>query len=97
MTTVVMSEFGRRVAQNGSGGLDHGFADVMVVMGGGVDGGRVIADWPGLAPDDLERGDLRATTDFRDVLWELVAHRLGNPDPGAVFDGHAHTPVGVIA
>ncbi len=97
VTTVVMSEFGRRVQQNGSGGLDHGFADVMIAMGGAVRGGRVIADWPGLAPDDLDRGDLRVTTDSRDVLWELLRDVLGHPDPGLVFDGHTHTPVGLTS
>lgn len=97
VTTVVMSEFGRRVQQNGSGGLDHGFADVMMAMGGRVRGGRVIADWPGLAADQLDRGDLRVTTDYRDVLWELLRDVVGNPNPGAVFDGHTHTPVGLTA
>lgn len=97
VTTIVMSEFGRRVRQNGSGGLDHGFADVMIAMGGRVRGGRVIADWPGLAADQLDRGDLRVTTDYRDVLWELVRDVLGHPNPGLVFDGHTHTPVGLTA
>lgn len=97
VTTVVMSEFGRRVQQNGSGGLDHGAAGVVLVMGGGVRGGRVLGSWPGLAADQLDRGDLRVTTDHRDVLWELLRDVLGNPSPGTVFDGHAHTPVGLFA
>ena len=95
VTTVVMSEFGRRVQQNGSGGLDHGYGNLMAVMGAGVAGGRVVADWPGL--QTLNQGDLDVTTDFRDVLWELVQERLGHPDPGQVFLGHAHTDLGLIA
>jgi len=76
-TVVTVSEFGRRVAQNGSGGVDHGHGSVMMVLGGGIVGGRVYGRWPGLAPAQLDNGDLRPTTDYRDVLGELVARRLG--------------------
>jgi len=93
VVTVVMSEFGRRVAQNGSGGTDHGFADVMTVMGP-VNGGLYV-DWPGVAPETLVAGDLAVTTDYRDVLWELVRDVLGHPAPGSAFPDHSHTPVGV--
>lgn len=94
VTTVVMSEFGRRLLENGSGGTDHGTANMMLVMGGAAQGGPVHGAWPGLAADDLDRGDLAITTDVRDVLWELTGNVLGHPDPGAVFSGHTHTPVG---
>lgn len=95
VTTVVMSEFGRRVQQNGSGGLDHGYGNLMVVLGAGVAGGCVVTDWPGL--QTLNQGDLDVTTDFRDVLWELTAERLGHPDPGQVFLGYGATDLGLIA
>lgn len=78
VTTVVMTEFGRRVRENSGLGTDHGRASAMFVVGGAVNGGKVYADWPGLAPDKLEEpGDLRVTTDYRDVLGEIVARRLG--------------------
>jgi len=93
VTTVVMSEFGRRVAENGSGGTDHGTANMMLVLGGPTRGRRVLARWPGLAPGALDRGDLAITTDVRDVLWELTRDVLGHPDPAAVFGGHSYTPV----
>lgn len=94
VTTVVMSEFGRRVAENGSGGTDHGAANVMFVMGGAARNRQVLGTWPGLAPANLDRGDVAITTDVRDVLWELVRDVLGHPTPEAVFGSHLHTPVG---
>lgn len=96
VTTVVMSEFGRRLIENGSGGTDHGTANMMLVMGGAARSGPVLGTWPGLATDDLDRGDLAITTDVRDVLWELTSAVLGHPDPGVVFSGHTHTPVGAV-
>jgi uncharacterized protein (DUF1501 family) len=94
-TAVVLTEFGRRVAENGSGGTDHGSAQAMFVLGRGLaGGGSVIADWPGLAPDALVRGDLAATVDYRSVLDEIVTRRLGVA-AGAVFPGFAATSVGV--
>ena len=87
-TVVAMTEFGRRLARNGSGGLDHGWGGVMLLLGGGIRGGRVHGRWPGLAPAQLEQGDLRVTTDYRDVLAEVVARRLGNGRYAEVFPGH---------
>jgi uncharacterized protein (DUF1501 family) len=59
---VVATEFGRTVAVNGTGGTDHGTGAVAMLVGGAVHGGRVVADWPGLAPADLlERRDLKPT------------------------------------
>jgi len=81
MTLVTMSEFGRRAYENGSEGTDHGHGNVMFVAGGGVNGGKVYGDWPGLAKDKLyATGDLAVTTDFRDVLGEIVQKRLSNPN-----------------
>ena len=72
---VVMSEFGRTVHENGSGGTDHGHGNVMWVMGGNVGGSKVYGDWPGLEEAALyQRRDLAVTTDFRSVL-ALVAER----------------------
>lgn len=87
ITVVTMSEFGRRAYENGSAGTDHGVGGVMFVFGGGVIGGKVYADWPGLATPDLLDGSLTITTDYRSVLSELLAKRLGNPHVDAVFPG----------
>jgi uncharacterized protein (DUF1501 family) len=94
-TIVTLSEFGRRVAQNGSGGLDHGHGSAMLVMGGGIRGGRVYGQWPGLATHRLDDGDLRATTDYRDVLGELVTRRLGGGRLPDVFPDHRVRPLGL--
>jgi uncharacterized protein (DUF1501 family) len=86
---VTMSEFGRTARENGNRGTDHGHANVMFVAGGRVRGGTIYGEWPGLGPDQLYEGrDLALTTDFRDVLGELVAHHLGNPNLAAVFPGY---------
>ncbi len=87
---LTMSEFGRTVAENGSGGTDHGHANCMFVMGGGVRGGRVLGDWPGLETEQLYEGrDLALTTDFRDVFGELAIRHLGADRLDLVFPGHA--------
>lgn len=94
VTTVVMTEFGRRVVRNGSGGTDHGWGSAAFVMGGAATGG-VFGDWPGLDPADIgPRGDVPVTTDHRDVLGDVVSATLG-ADPATVFPGHAYQPVGV--
>ncbi len=93
-TVVVVSEFGRRVEENASGGTDHGRAGVALVAGGGVRGGRVLGDWAGLAPDRLDEGAVRVTTDVRDVFAEVVSGRMGNGSLGEVFPGHQARPVG---
>lgn len=65
----------------------------MFVMGGGVRGGRVLGQWPGLESEQLHRGrDLTRTTDFRDVFGEVVARHLGVEDLAAVFPGYAVDP-----
>ncbi len=74
---ITMTEFGRRVQENASGGTDHGRASCMFALGGGVAGGRVISDWPGLEAGSLRNGDLEITTDYRTVLAELLAKRMG--------------------
>lgn len=75
---VTMSEFGRAVAQNGSGGTDHGHGNAMLLIGGGVKGGQVYGKWPGLsAADRFEGRDLAVTTDFRDIFAEVASKHLG--------------------
>ena len=69
VTLVTMSEFGSTARQNGTGGTDHGHANVMFVMGGAVKGGKVYGQWPGLNDEQLNEGrDLKVTTDFSNVL-----------------------------
>lgn len=77
VTLVTMSEFGRRVAENGSGGVDHGYGNVSFVLGGGVNGGKVYGAWNGLATDKLAAGDVPALTDYRSVLGEILERRCG--------------------
>lgn len=78
---MVVSEFGRTAAVNGTGGTDHGTASAMFLIGGAVNGGRVIGDWPGLSARDLYQGrDLRATTDLRSVFKGVLAAHLGVTD-----------------
>jgi len=87
---VTMSEFGRTARENGNRGTDHGHANVMFVMGGAIRGGKVYGDWPGLTDEQLYEGrDLALTTDFRDILGELVAKHLGNPSIRTVFPSYS--------
>ncbi len=88
VTLVTMSEFGRTARQNGTGGTDHGHANVMFVLGGGVKGGKVYGKWPGLANEQLNEGrDLAVTTDFRNVLGEAAFRTLGVENLERVFPG----------
>ena len=78
---VVLSEFGRTVKENGDGGTDHGHGNAIWVVGGGVRGGRVYGEWPGLAPAALfEARDLAVTTDFRTVVAAVITRHLRLPD-----------------
>ena len=89
VTVVTMSEFGRTARENGNRGTDHGHANVMFALGGSIKGGKVYGDWPGLEPEQLyEQRDLNLTTDFRDVLGELVTVHLGNREIKNVFPGY---------
>jgi uncharacterized protein (DUF1501 family) len=90
VVVVTLTEFGRTVRENGNRGTDHGHASVSFVMGGGVRGGRAHGRWPGLRDGDLYEGrDLAVTTDFRDLLGEVLGEHLGARDLGRVFPGHA--------
>jgi uncharacterized protein (DUF1501 family) len=97
VTTVVMTEFGRRLYENASLGTDHGRGFCMFVMGGKVAGGRVIGAWPGfeemgLGTVDLSGagpGGLKVLTDYREVLGEVLSTALGNGNVDKVFPGFA--------
>ena len=100
---LTLSDFGRTVAENGTNGTDHGWANCMFALGGPVlaaspNGPRhVIGRWPGLLPEQLhEKRDLLHTTDFRDVLGEVVATHLGNANLKAVLPSHEFRPVGLV-
>jgi uncharacterized protein (DUF1501 family) len=89
---VTMTEFGRTVQENGDRGTDHGHGSVMMVLGGELKGGRVYGEWPGMEPERLFEGrDLAVTTDFRQVLTELLDRHLGIGDPG-IFPGFQAGP-----
>jgi uncharacterized protein (DUF1501 family) len=94
---VTMSEFGRTVKEDGNSGTDHGHGNVMMVLGGAVRGGAIYGRWPGLAPEQLyEQRDLAVTTDFRDVLGELVTQHLGQKID-RVFPGYTPgAPMGLL-
>jgi len=93
VVVLTMSEFGRAVRENGSGGTDHGHATAMLVFGGGVNGGRVAGRWPTLDPAARYEGrDLAVTTDFRDLFGELLVGHLGATNLAAVFPGHSMNP-----
>ena len=88
ISIITITEFGRRVAENGSGGTDHGTGNVAFVMGGGVNGGQVYSDWPGLGQGDLVGpGDLAPTTDYRTVISECLDKRLYFNDHDTTFPG----------
>lgn len=86
ITLVTMSEFGRTVHQNGTGGTDHGHANVMFILGGPVAGQRVYGKWPGMDKHQLyEERDLAISTDFRQVLGEAAYRTLGAKNLEVVF------------
>ena len=90
VTLVTMSEFGRTVKENGNRGTDHGHANFMLLLGGGVKGGKVYGKWPGLDSSHLyENRDLAVTTDFRDVFAEILEKRAGIKNLAPVFPGYS--------
>ena len=100
VAAVAMSEFGRNAFENGSGGTDHGHGGLMLALGGHIAGGRVLTDWPGLDRGQLYvRQDLAITTDYRDVIGEILTKRAGNQDVSSLFPDPEYVPkdLGVIA
>ncbi len=97
LTVTVMSEFGRRLRQNADYGTDHGHGGVMLLLGGEVNGG-LYGQWPGLRNDQLYDGaDIAVTTDYRQVLSEILIRRFGNPNLGTIFPGYQdYSPLGVV-
>jgi uncharacterized protein (DUF1501 family) len=98
---VVATEFGREVAINGTLGTDHGSGGAAFVLGGAVNGGRVLADWPGLSKKDRYEGrDLRGTTDLRALFKGVLGPqlRIAERTLGAeVFPGsEAVRPLGLL-
>ncbi len=92
---VVMSEFGRTVKENGNKGTDHGHGNVMWVLGGKVKGKKIYGQWPTLKQDKLFQGrDLAVTTDFRDVLSEVISEQfpLGSAQLATIFPKFQASP-----
>src|ERR1041384_7092913 len=97
LTVVTMSEFGRRVQENGSLGTDHGHGSLMLLMGGNVVGNKIHGAWPGLAEGQLVGpGDLAVTTDYRDVLAEMCVKRLNNKAVAEIFPDYSATLRGLL-
>ncbi len=94
VTLLTLSEFGRRVGENGSNGLDHGHGNAVLVLGGGIQGGKVHGRWPGLGAADLMDGDLAGTTDYRSIVAEVLTKRLGVSGT-SIFPGFKAKPVGI--
>ncbi len=102
LTVVVMSEFGRRLRQNGDRGVDHGYGNRMLILGGRTQGGEFYGAWPGLRQEELFQGeDLDVTVDVRRVLSEIMMKRLGNNRIEAMFPGYSERymnegPLGLV-
>jgi uncharacterized protein (DUF1501 family) len=96
VTLLTLSEFGRRVKENGSGGTDHGHGQAVLLLGGGVRGGKVHGQWPGLADAELIDGDLAGTTDYRSVLAEALEKRCGAGGLSQVFPSLPSKRVGAF-
>jgi len=106
-TVVVMTEFGRRVAENSAFGTDHGRGSAMFVLGGGVKGGRVlsqmsdlaISKWPGLTPELLDGpGDLPVWNNYRDILAPVLTRHGANADAlGKIFPDFSLKPLPLFA
>jgi uncharacterized protein (DUF1501 family) len=100
VSVVVVSEFGRRVRENSNSGTDHGYGNVMLALGGSVNGGIVYGDalFPGLGSGDLHEGtDVAVTIDYRQILSEALIRRMGNPNIYHVFQNYAgYAPLGIF-
>jgi len=93
-TVVVMTEFGRRVAENSAFGTDHGRGSIMFVMGGGIKGGQVFGQWPGLTRDVLEGpGDLPVVTNYRNILAAILQRHGAGDTLDKVFPEFELQPV----
>ena len=98
VTTVVLTEFGRRLYENGSAGPDHGRGFALMALGHAVNGGRVHGDWPGFEEDLLfpGPGGLKHTVDYRSVLTEILAGAMGSRATDKVFPNFTPQRVGLV-
>jgi len=96
VTLVTLTEFGRRLAENGARGLDHGWANATLLMGAGVNGGKYYGTWPGLDPNSIVDGDLAVTTDYRSVLSEILVKRF-NVSTSKVFPSFTPETIGAVS
>jgi uncharacterized protein (DUF1501 family) len=93
VVVLTMSEFGRAIRENGSRGTDHGRATAMLVLGGPVNGGKVLGRWPGLDPASRFEGrDVAVTTDFRDLFGEILTRHMRAADLSPIFPGFTADP-----
>lgn len=98
VNVVVMSEFGRRLRANTSGGTDHGYGNAMMVLGAGVKGGQMLGEWPGLANDALDdRADLAITTDYRHVLASVMRQHMRADNIADLFPDFTPEALGLYA
>lgn len=95
VTVAVMSEFGRRVGQNGSGGCDHGYGGLMWLLGGGLASAQVAGRWTPLSDAVLDQGDVPGLNSPFDVLGEIATKRLGAGSLSTVFPGRTVSPIGL--
>jgi uncharacterized protein (DUF1501 family) len=93
VTVATISEFGRRTTENGNGGLDHGWGNMMLLAGGGLNGGKYHGTWPGLTTGG--DADLTVTTDYRQVLAEIIERRFPAKNITDVFPGLTRNYLGV--
>lgn len=96
VTVVTLSEFGRRLQENGSSGVDHGYGNAVFALGAGVRGGQFYSRWPGLSAGKQIDGDLAVTTDYRSVLTEVLRARFPSLNTSKVFPGTASSPLGFM-
>jgi uncharacterized protein (DUF1501 family) len=99
VTTVVMTEFGRRLYENGSLGTDHGRGFAFFAMGAHVNGGKVHGTWPGLKEEPMlpGPGGMEVKIDYRSVLSEILSNAIGNRRIDEVFPGFTPQRVGLVS
>ena len=87
----------RTAKENGTGGTDHGHGSVSFVLGGEIRGGKVLGKWPGLSQGKLyQKRDLAVTTDYRDILTEVMEHHLKAKGLSKVFPANKARRVGLL-
>ncbi|QOV88160.1 DUF1501 domain-containing protein [Humisphaera borealis] len=104
VTTIVMTEFGRRLYENGSAGTDHGRGFAMMALGGRIAGGKILGDWPGLTdqrgipavPGVAGPGGLEVKVDYRSILAEVLTDAVGSTQTARVFPDFKPAPVGLV-